>query len=716
MPTLLEKGNIPNFPDQIPIYFIIDWFKNRINLTGIENRVLILQAETGSGKSTVLPAFAYQKIFKDIGERLICVTQPRVLTAIDIVYQIINIPHYQYFRLGKNIGYKTGPNKYVTSRGVLFTTVGSIALELNNLTDDQIIKTYGIFILDEVHEMSIELANLLLFLKNFMIRNKNNPRLPFIVCTSATFETDKFINYFSVDNIHNFIKVKGTSFPKYEHWLEHTAQNAIKDAAKLAANIHTNNIQDIPTQADILIFMPGAAQIDTAYELLNKLNHKFAHQNNGTFLLLKIDGLTVKDNKRDFQIMNIHPKQLSVTIDDKFYKPIRRIILATNVAETGLTLDYLKYVIDTGFSNTSEYYPIYDVSGLILKPINKNNAIQRFGRVGRKFPGNFYAMYTKNDFNHLNTIQLSDIIVSDISRYILSILHTNSLYSTLPINLKQIDYIDPIPIDSIHNSMIKLYALGFIHKDLTLSHFSDICKTMLPLEISRMIIASYSWKCCILDLITIAAYILLDLRKRKKLDWDLIYQTKGFNTIKARFLIADEFIDGLILFNSFTEVIKNNKLNIITSFNEYCNKIGISTNNALKFFEIRDDIIEKLITIGYDLEKTGICFNDISQDEFINYIVRLKYCIYEGYRLNILEYDSSIKKYKLRGLTVEIPYMVKEDEHSMQQDFKYSHYPDRLITNKISLDINFKTGIYNIQADLCSILDGFVQSDNMFMR
>lgn len=791
LPTLLVAGNLratgsekqKDLDNQIPIEYIIDWFKSRINKSGAKNRVLILESKTGSGKSTVMPAHIFQHLYKLMGERIIAVTQPRVLTTIDIVTtQLTGTSFYPFFKLGKTIGYQTGPSKFVTNFGVTFMTVGSLLMTMKNMTDEEIINKYSMIILDEVHEMSLDLANLLYQVKGLVERNSENSNLPFIVATSATFETQKYLDYFSLTN-SNFIKVEGSSFEKTPHWPPSPIQDAVYSAAKLALTLHKQKKNDPPTRADILIFLSSKMQIKTVSEILEKANKEFMESGEPVFMPLIIDRPAVQENKPDFQVMNAHPDKLTVNIGGKLLKPARRIVMATTVAETGLTLDYLQYVIDTGFSNSPEYYPSHDISGLITKPASQSRVIQRIGRVGRKFPGDHYHMYTEELFNKLPKVQFSDIITSDITKEILSILYgeiktikikkrkevTENTYEIFTqynpkdepaLKMTDIDFIDAIPIDTLHNSLTKLYALGFISpviydepkldsdaidKNCPTTHsipmnnrtkitpdwkfhltpLGVLSKLSIPVELSKMIVSSYAWGCSPMDMITIATYILLDKSKMfRKLDWKKIYSALpshfSFNANASelahrnKLLIADEFIDGLLLFHSLLDSMKLNRSDIMPSLRGHCAEIGIEMADAMLFFEKRDQIIEQFIQVGFNLEK-GHNLYETHEENFMNYIVKLKYCIYEGFRLNVLTYDIKSNKYvSYRGLSIEVPDMLKETQDTKGDRYKYSEKPIKIITNKFSLRYDKKKNIYIPIADLCSVLDGYVHSDDQF--
>ena len=225
-PTLLVAGNLvpvdkkEDLSNIVPIDYIIEWFKQRVNKTGIGNRVLILKSDTGSGKSTVFPAHLYKWLSGVNPRAKIAVSQPRVLTAISIVREeLIGTGYYPYLKLGENIGWKTGSSRKTVDFGLTYMTVDSLAMQLRTRTDEQIMENYQVIVMDEVHELGLGLTYVMYMLKNFLLRNKDNPKLPFVVATSATFDVDKYMRYFNV-NFTSVIQVTGSTYPKHEHFAD----------------------------------------------------------------------------------------------------------------------------------------------------------------------------------------------------------------------------------------------------------------------------------------------------------------------------------------------------------------------------------------------------------------------------------------------------------------------------------------------------------------
>jgi HrpA-like helicases len=203
-----------------------------------------------------------------------------------------------------------------------------------------------------------------------------------------------------------------------------------------------------------------------------------------------------------------------ITVDNVKYKVSRRIILSTNVAETGITLNGLKYVIDSGYDRTIEYFPENGIGGLITKPAPISSIIQRIGRVGRTAPGYFYPLYPKYIYDRLQKQRLPKILTESIAPICFAMYKTQGeIFDPLP------DMIDPPSKAAIAETLEKMYNLGFIEYSDEITADFRLKMKFTPMgmmvwdingltpESLRMILASLFWKVHIEDLITIAAYL-----------------------------------------------------------------------------------------------------------------------------------------------------------------------------------------------------------------
>ena len=402
----------------------------------------------------------------------------------------------------------------------------------------------------------------------------------------------------------------------------------------------------------------------------------------------------------------------------------RRIILATNVAETGLTLTMLKHVIETGIVNSVEYNPHYSASCTMLKPTSQDSVLQRIGRVGRNIPGVSHGMYTKDTFKSLKRYNDPDIVKEEFSLEYLALKESNVDYR---------DLIDKPLTEMVYHIEDKLYCLGFLdneHNLTTLGKYA--CKfTTISIESIKMILSGYAFDVCISDLITIAA-MLPEIEK-------LILPT---------FLpICDQFISALLyfevaLFNDprgFSDTGLSESgvdINFLRSINLTSK---LSEINITKILSTRWDIVKSLSLLGFSLYNVPSHVNELckfvkeyrllenmSKDSLIddkkiksnpNYttLCNFKKCIYEGYKLNTI-FKQGNSYLTLKGDYVSLPQIYTNLDKNIYNSLGLISYelPNVMIARKFSMELNFKTNKYELKADKVSILDGFIGCDLSF--
>jgi HrpA-like RNA helicase len=742
LPTLGRKGKLMDVtgdPDTqtylneiVPIDYIIDWFKQRGSKTGIENRVLVLKSETASGKSTYFLDQLFRRLVRGTGGPGIVCTQPKRLTAVRNVFQILKYGR-DVFTLGDTLGFSTGVNKVLpkVKTSLLSVTVGTLAMDLKLNTDEDIMNRYRYILIDETHERDLSTDMTLYMLKNFLLRNSNNPKCPFVVCMSATFEPIQFVNYFNGTIKDNHIWVSGASYPREYMWDWNEGRvinNYAQAAAEVVRRIVTNAPDEDPLRADILIFMPGKEEIMKTSKWLDNLNKEFVAGGLPVFSLLRIDSEAMRTKSIEYNRLDIPVQNHIVTIDGKKYTPGRRVIISTNVAETGLTLENLKYVIDSGFNKETEFNPNYNTNGLFVKPAPVSRITQRMGRAGRNFPGVFYPLYPRYIYDKLPKQQFPQILLSDPSVIMIDIINEQIKSTGKPFKVTSIDMIDPPSSDALNYSLGKLYQLGFItpftDDDLavegpqivpkyTLTELGKLSSvfTLISPEAIRMILSGYAYECSIFDLITIAAYVTMpSLAQGKNLpNWAEIYTVGlGFRSDynKMQLLICDEFINGIILINAVKNIIGTN----VERVYDWCDRVNINYHGLLEFIKLRDDIVEQALRAKFDLfkyEKKSI--KTTSQDSFMDIITRIKYCIYDGYRCNRLVPASSGNKYKSIYGNVDVitPMIIKNSK------YKFNVLPSCILYSELKLKLNRDdpNRIYNLAAVKISTMSGFVHDD-----
>lgn len=779
IPTLLIRGSL-QYPKPskgaeapIPIEFIIQFIKNKLGKKGIENKILLLRSETASGKSTAIPAEIYINILsqhRSTHPGIIC-TQPRIITSIRNVAEIVYNagPSYpNYLKIGTTIGWVTQHNKLKPTQinALTSATVGTLAMQLKTMTDEDIMNLYQFIILDEIHERDLQIDMTLYLLKKFLVRCADNPKCPMVILMSATFDAEPFAKYFNTTLEKSYIYVSGASQGHKEIWDwngDRTVGRYPLAAADVVNIICTKDgVNDTIDEADILIFLPGASEFSETISALVKVQKSYIEKKLPVFTILPIDSETQKKESKAYRSLDIPLENLKV---NKTLKPNRRVILSTNIAETGLTLPNLKYVIDSGYNREIEYNPVYGVRALLTKPCPESRRNQRRGRAGRKFPGVFYPLYPKYIQEKMQKQQLPQILTEDISLIMLDIISASCGVATdyktaddidigfggesgskiAPFRIDMIDMIDVPSPDSISMSLEKLFALGFIEFAPNASKGHIITKlgflalrfNLLSPEIIRMILSSWYWRCDPRDIITIAAYLLikpnfLKLKPTNPINWKMIYK-EGVTGVKfgtphfsgddiphilyrTQLIIADGFIEGIILFNAISKVLPGD-------IKKWCISMNLKYENVLMFLKQRDGIIDQCIMAGLDIfivanRDNPVSLATINEENFADYIARLKYCIYDGFRLNMARLGDDGLYRSSRGLVIKYKglwddTLINTKEREKNKTIVTSK-PKFIIYDELFMKFNIKRKIFDVNCERVSALDGYVAFDENF--
>lgn len=783
LPTLFLKGSLNHknpkireeLAEHIPIEYIKAWIDQRLARTGIGNRVLILKSETASGKSTALPPELFLEFINGKMRKGIICTQPRVLTTILNVEEIIK--HYgKVLRPGDNIGFTTKYNKLrpVKSGGILSTTIGTFGMYLKLMSDEEIMSRYKFIMIDEVHERSLQSDVVFFMLKSFLARVADKPECPMVILMSATFEPEKYMRYYGVGE-DNFIWCSGQAVGRDERWswnADRTVNNWPQAAAEVTRKICTGvGTGDEPERGDILIFVPGKKEYKQCKQWLDRLNTDLTPAD--TFSILWIDSEAQRTETIDYRRLFQPVASQSNVIRGSPYVPRRRVIISTNVAETGVTLDALKYVIDSGFNKEVEFNPIYGIRSLMVKPAPQSRIIQRMGRAGRKFRGEFYPLYPKHVFDALPRDQFPQIVTDDFSQVILEICYEQLRRKILTaeygradqveFRVEDLDLVDMPSMDSIRYSLEKLYLLGFAtpvaplfhtlypegispweHKLILqrepqtaqlfgLTRLGHIAVKIagLAIESIRMILAGFSYRASITDLITIAIMLSMDklALSGKRINMREVYaiglppfMTGAGAYYRMRMIIACDFIDLLVMFNALrnqmTHFMLENPPDAIERVELWCTNTGINFRAMMEVVARRDEIIEQLYADDFNVYFAAENSFDLAQkDTIMSIISAIKFCIYDGYRMNMLYTKESGGTFTANGLGVTAPPIFIDDfkiTENMNWKFLLDLKPRWIIYREMSLKYSEKTDLYKPVFDKISIMDGFVPIDMEF--
>lgn len=391
-----RKQSVPliRYDDSLPIAAKRDEIKKVL----AEHQVLIIAGETGSGKTTQLP-----KICLELGRGqhgLIAHTQPRRIAARSVATRVaeeLGTP------LGALVGYQVRfEDQSDANTLVKLMTDGILLAETQH---DRFLERYDTIIVDEAHERSLNIDFLLGYLKTLLPRR---PDLKLII-TSATIDLERFSKHF---NDAPIIEVSGRTYPVETWYRPLTSEqdeegNRVEDdltvdQAILATldEIAAHERSEGKHPGDVLVFLPGEREIRDAAEMLRKAQLKH------TEILPLYARLSPAEQQRIFQS---HPG--------------RRVVLATNVAETSLTVPGIRYVIDSGTARISRYSYRAKVQRLPIEAVSQASANQRKGRCGRVEPGICVRLYSEEDFNARPAFTDPEILRTNLAAVILQMLH-----------------------------------------------------------------------------------------------------------------------------------------------------------------------------------------------------------------------------------------------------------------------------------------------------
>ncbi|TYA26219.1 ATP-dependent RNA helicase HrpA [Aggregatibacter actinomycetemcomitans] len=367
--------NLIVFPESLPV----SQRKAEIEKLLSEHQVIVVAGETGSGKTTQLPKICLELGLGNFG--MIGHTQPRRIAARSVA---VRIAEELQTELGDLVGYKVRFNDQISDNTqIKLMTDGILLAEIQT---DRFLNQYACLIIDEAHERSLNNDFILGYLKQLLPRR---PDLKLII-TSATIDVERFSKHF--DNAP-IIEVSGRTYPvevRYRPIAEEDDQDQLQGILNAVDELQAEG------RGDILIFMNGEREIRDTAEALQKQNLKH------TEILPLFARLSAQEQNKIF-----HPSGLN------------RIVLATNVAETSLTVPGIKYVIDPGTARISRYSYRIKVQRLPIEPISQASANQRKGRCGRVSEGICIRLYSEEDFNNRPEFTDPEILRTNLASVIL---------------------------------------------------------------------------------------------------------------------------------------------------------------------------------------------------------------------------------------------------------------------------------------------------------
>jgi len=428
------------------------------------HQVIIVCGETGSGKTTQLPQYCLDRLQASRSPGLIGHTQPRRLAARAVASRIAEELGEPSGVGGGTVGVKIRFQDY-TSRNtrIKLMTDGILLAELSSDPD---LRAYSILIIDEAHERSLNIDFLLGYLRTLLPRR---PDLKLII-TSATIDTARFSNHFGGPARAPVIEVSGRTFPVEIRYRPFSERDDEPDRINYESLADAVDSLVRPGAGDVLVFLPGEREIRQASDAVTRMTPE-------ALVLPLYSRLT--DQQQD---LIFHP--------DATGRGRTRVILATNVAETSLTVPGIRYVVDTGVARLSRYDPERKVQRLPIEPVSQASANQRSGRCGRVAAGICIRLYSEDSYRERPRFTDPEIRRTSLASVILRM---KSLGGRLT-NVEDFPFLDPPDARAIHDGYETLFELGAITSADRLGTLTPIGERMsrIPLDprVARLLLGA----------------------------------------------------------------------------------------------------------------------------------------------------------------------------------------------------------------------------------
>lgn len=473
--------------------------------------------------------------------------------------------------LGEEVGYSIRFEDLTSAKTrIKFLTDG---LLLREALADPLLSRYSVIMIDEAHERSLSTDILIGVLKKI---RKKRPDLR-IVISSATLQAEDFLRLFTeseadgkTSEIGQIISLEGRMYPVDILYLEEPTEEYVEKAVKTVADIHVNE-----PDGDILLFLTGREEIDTAIQLITERSASLHPQGPQILPLPLYSGLT---SEQQLYVFEPAPENT------------RKVIVSTNIAEASVTIDGISYVIDCGFVKLRAFNPKSGIETLTATPISQASATQRAGRAGRTKPGKCYRLYTEKAFQDLPPVTIPEIQRSNLASVILQL-------KALGIdNILRFDFLTPPPAELIIRALELLYSLGAIDDYAKLTRPLGVRMAELSVDpmMAKVLLSATSFG-CLSEILSIAAMTSLQGAVWFQQDGE----KKASDSAKRKFAAEEgDHITLLNVYHTFVTKAKkeskwcrDNHLNyksmiravsIRAQLKRYLERFGISINESLR--------------------------------------------------------------------------------------------------------------------------------------
>lgn len=548
---------------KLPVY----QFKDRLIDAVKNNQIVIVEGETGSGKTTQIPQFILDAGFVEPGFTCVACTQPRRVAATSIAARVAE---EMDVKLGEEVGYtiRFEDVSHPTRTVLKFVTDGML---LREAMSDPLLKRYSVILLDEAHERTLAtdvLMGLLMEVLPKRIKGSESGELKVIVM-SATLDAKKFQEYF-----HGAprLKVPGRTHPVDIFYTKEPEANYVEAAIRTTLHIHENE-----GPGDILVFLTGEQEIEQACREIREKAETLGKDKPELVVYPLYSTLPPHQQKLIFT------KAPGPRIPGG--PPGRKVVVSTNIAETSLTIDGIVYVVDPGFSKQKVYNPRVRVESLLVSPISRASARQRAGRAGRTQPGKCFRLYTEKSF-HDDLVETTypEILRSKMSTVVLTL-------KKLGIDdLVHFDFLDPPAPETLMRALEQLNYLGALDDEGELTELGfQMSELPLDPQLAKLLLVSPGYGCSteIVSIVACLSVPQIFLRPREF--------AKDADAAKAQFIHPEsDHITMLNAYASYESIPEHDR-------KTWCYENFINDRSMLNALNVRTQLIGLMKKMGLPL-------------------------------------------------------------------------------------------------------------------
>ena len=541
-------------------------YRNHILYLLEKYQTVVIVGETGSGKSTQIPQYLLESGWAD-DRHVICVTQPRRVAAVTVASRVAE---ERGALLGDEVGYAIRFDQCCTDEvtKIKFVTDGLLVREMMS---DPLLSKYSVILLDEAHERTLYTDIVIGLLKKIMKKRKDLH----IIVASATLDAEMFRDFFNLNDTNDpskdtagILTVQGRQFPVEQYYSLDPVPDYIKSSVETVMKIHRN--EDF---GDVLVFLTGQEEVQNAVGMLIDEARK-----------------QPKDAKMKLKILPMYgtlPASEQMKVFERVPRHVRKVIVATNIAEASITIHGIVYVVDCGFVKIRAYNPKHGIETLVIVPTSQASALQRSGRAGRLRTGKSYRLYTEDAFKTLPLNSVPEMQRSNMAPVILQL-------KALGIdNVLRFNFLSAPPAQNMVRGLELLYALEALNDKcrLTIPLGLQMAEFPLPPMFAKMLLSSEEFGCGV-EVLTIAAMM--------QIQNIFITPSQGrmaAEKAKRKFSVEEgDHITMLNVYNAFLRVDKSK---------HWCHENFLNYKGLVRAQEIREQLLRLLTKFNVKVKSCG---------------------------------------------------------------------------------------------------------------